>query len=312
MIVTTINVNGMRAAVRERSPRTSACWPGCRRPAPTWCACRRRAPTTSSSPRRWPRRWPTAGTSPRPARISRAAAALPCCAGTPFTRCESACRQPNSSLHGRYLEADVGGHDRRQRVRPHRRGRDRPAAGEGTVHGRAGQADDRADAEGREAVVCGDWNIAHTEHDIKAWKANVKKAGFLPSERQWLTDLLDSGWVDVMRRLHPDGPGPYSWWSWRGKASTTTPAGASTTTWPANPGGPTVAARVEKPRRLCAALVGSRTGDRGIRLSPRGSLRGWGPRAPSGRPRWPGARRRTPAGPRSVPSSSRSPARLDT
>jgi exodeoxyribonuclease-3 len=66
--------------------------------------------------------------------------------------------------------------------------------------------------------VCGDWNIAHTEYDIKAWKANVKKAGFLPSERRWLTELLDSGWVDVMRRLHPEGPGPYSWWSWRGKA----------------------------------------------------------------------------------------------
>ena len=73
-------------------------------------------------------------------------------------------------------------------------------------------------AEGREAVLCGDWNIAHTENDIKAWKANVKKAGFLPSERQWLTELHDAGWVDVARRLHPDGPGPYSWWSWRGKA----------------------------------------------------------------------------------------------
>jgi exodeoxyribonuclease-3 len=70
----------------------------------------------------------------------------------------------------------------------------------------------------RDAVVCGDWNIGHTEHDIKAWKANQKKAGFLPAERQWLTDLLATGWVDVVRVLHPDVPGPYSWWSWRGKA----------------------------------------------------------------------------------------------
>lgn len=68
------------------------------------------------------------------------------------------------------------------------------------------------------AVVCGDWNIAHTEHDIKNWKGNLKKSGFLPGERQWLSELLDSGWVDVMRHLHPDQPGPYSWWSWRGKA----------------------------------------------------------------------------------------------
>ena len=72
--------------------------------------------------------------------------------------------------------------------------------------------------DGRDAVVCGDWNIAHTENDIKAWKANVKKSGFLPSERQWLTDLLDTGWVDVVRVQHPGVPGPYSWWSWRGRA----------------------------------------------------------------------------------------------
>jgi exodeoxyribonuclease-3 len=73
-------------------------------------------------------------------------------------------------------------------------------------------------AGGREAVVCGDWNIAHTEHDIKNWKGNVKKAGFLPQERQWLTDLLATGWVDVVRQAHPGVPGPYAWWSWRGKA----------------------------------------------------------------------------------------------
>lgn len=71
---------------------------------------------------------------------------------------------------------------------------------------------------GREVVVCGDWNIAHTENDIKNWKGNVKKSGFLPSERQWLTDLLATGWVDVVRALHPDVAGPYSWWSWRGRA----------------------------------------------------------------------------------------------
>jgi exodeoxyribonuclease-3 len=70
----------------------------------------------------------------------------------------------------------------------------------------------------RDAVVCGDWNIAHTENDIKNWKGNVKKSGFLPAERQWLTDLLASGWVDVVRVLHPDVAGPYSWWSWRGRA----------------------------------------------------------------------------------------------
>ena len=73
-------------------------------------------------------------------------------------------------------------------------------------------------AAGRDAVMCGDWNIAHTESDIKNWKGNVKKSGFLPSERAWLTDLLASGWVDVVRVLHPDVAGPYAWWSWRGRA----------------------------------------------------------------------------------------------
>ncbi|PRC52741.1 exodeoxyribonuclease III, partial [Mycobacterium sp. ITM-2017-0098] len=57
--------------------------------------------------------------------------------------------------------------------------------------------------QGRDAVLCGDWNIANTENDIKNWKGNVKKAGFLPQERQWLTDLLATGWVDVVREAHP-------------------------------------------------------------------------------------------------------------
>ncbi|MFF5637423.1 exodeoxyribonuclease III [Streptomyces sp. NPDC012825] len=79
----------------------------------------------------------------------------------------------------------------------------------------------RAAAEGREVVVCGDWNIAHREADLKNWKANQKKAGFLPDERQWLSRVLDAedgGYVDVVRGLHPGQEGPYSWWSYRGRA----------------------------------------------------------------------------------------------
>lgn len=77
----------------------------------------------------------------------------------------------------------------------------------------------RAAADNREVVVCGDWNIAHREIDLKNWKANRKSAGFLPTERAWLGQLLDEfGYVDVQRHLHPDGPGPYSWWSYRGRA----------------------------------------------------------------------------------------------
>ncbi|MER5491280.1 exodeoxyribonuclease III [Streptomyces sp. NPDC002490] len=79
----------------------------------------------------------------------------------------------------------------------------------------------RAAADGREVVVCGDWNIAHREADLKNWRSNRKNAGFLPEERAWLDRVLDpadGGYVDVVRALHPDVDGPYSWWSYRGRA----------------------------------------------------------------------------------------------
>ncbi|PPK69683.1 exodeoxyribonuclease III [Actinokineospora auranticolor] len=77
----------------------------------------------------------------------------------------------------------------------------------------------KAAASGCEVLVCGDWNIAHQEIDLKAWKANRKNAGFTPGERAWLGRVFDeAGYRDVLRGLHPDGPGPYTWWSYRGKA----------------------------------------------------------------------------------------------
>ncbi|GAA4974865.1 exodeoxyribonuclease III [Yinghuangia aomiensis] len=78
---------------------------------------------------------------------------------------------------------------------------------------------EKAAADGREVVVCGDWNIGHTEADIKNWKGNLKKSGFLPEERAWLDGVFGSvGYIDVVRSLHPGVAGPYSWWSYRGKA----------------------------------------------------------------------------------------------
>ncbi|MFQ6393145.1 exodeoxyribonuclease III [Nocardia sp. KC 131] len=71
---------------------------------------------------------------------------------------------------------------------------------------------------GGEFVVSGDWNIAPSELDIKNWKGNLKSAGFLPQERAWIDELLAAGYVDVVRRLHPGVEGPYSWWSYRGRA----------------------------------------------------------------------------------------------
>ncbi|PXX49866.1 exodeoxyribonuclease III [Aquitalea magnusonii] len=73
-------------------------------------------------------------------------------------------------------------------------------------------------AAGRDIVICGDWNIAHQEIDLKNWKGNLKNSGFLPEERAWMSDLLGRvGWCDVWRTLYPEQPG-YSWWSNRGQA----------------------------------------------------------------------------------------------
>jgi len=84
------------------------------------------------------------------------------------------------------------------------------------------------------AVVMGDLNVGHRELDIRNWKGNVKKAGFLPRERAYFDRFLGEqgaevtgvdgstgpglGWVDVGRRFHGDIDGPYTWWSMRGRA----------------------------------------------------------------------------------------------
>lgn len=73
-------------------------------------------------------------------------------------------------------------------------------------------------AGGPPVVVAGDLNIGHTERDIRNHKGNRGKAGFLLEERAVLDSWFAAGWVDVCRRLAGDVDGPYSWWSWRGKA----------------------------------------------------------------------------------------------
>ncbi|MFA9276966.1 MAG: exodeoxyribonuclease III [Rhodoluna sp.] len=84
------------------------------------------------------------------------------------------------------------------------------------------------------ALVVGDLNVGHTELDIKNWKGNVKRAGFLPQERAYFDRFMGAagetvtgadgstgtglGWVDVGRVAAGQVPGPYTWWSWRGQA----------------------------------------------------------------------------------------------
>lgn len=84
-----------------------------------------------------------------------------------------------------------------------------------------------------EMVIGGDWNICHRKEDLKNWKTNQKKAGFLPEERQFMDRVFgafpeeasqqgtpvneDPEWFDVYRRLHPAG-NAYTWWTYRGQA----------------------------------------------------------------------------------------------
>ncbi|MDO9380255.1 MAG: exodeoxyribonuclease III [Nocardioidaceae bacterium] len=74
-------------------------------------------------------------------------------------------------------------------------------------------------ADGHHAVLTGDLNVAHSHLDIKNWKGNRGKSGFLPEEQARLDRLsTELGWVDVARAAAGDVAGPYTWWSWRGKA----------------------------------------------------------------------------------------------
>lgn len=67
-------------------------------------------------------------------------------------------------------------------------------------------------------ILCGDWNIAHREIDLRNWKSNQKNSGFLPEERAWLDELFGpSGFVDAFRAVN-DQPHEYTWWSNRGQA----------------------------------------------------------------------------------------------
>lgn len=92
----------------------------------------------------------------------------------------------------------------------------------------------RLQAESPLALIMGDLNVGHRELDIRNWKGNVKKSGFLPRERAYFDRFLGPagepvtgvdgstgtglGWVDIGRRTHGEVDGPYTWWSSRGKA----------------------------------------------------------------------------------------------
>ena len=219
VIVTTINVNGVRAAVRQRSQdnRGLLAWLA-QSAADVVCLQETRADDEQLAAALAPALddgWHLASAQPH----LRGRSGVAILSRTPFESVRIGLPATEFENHGRYLEVDLCGGATVGSLYVHsgEAGTDRQLEKERFMAALAERMAELA-ADGRHAVLCGDFNIAHTENDIKAWKANVNKAGFLPGERQWLTELIESGWVDVVRRLHPDHPGPYSWWSWRGKA----------------------------------------------------------------------------------------------
>jgi exodeoxyribonuclease-3 len=72
--------------------------------------------------------------------------------------------------------------------------------------------------EKKPVIFCGDFNVAHTEIDLKNPKTNRNNAGFTDEERAKFTQLLDAGFIDTWRYFHPDTTEVYSWWSYRFRA----------------------------------------------------------------------------------------------
>lgn len=76
---------------------------------------------------------------------------------------------------------------------------------------------DKRKNEGDKLIICGDYNTAHTEIDLKNPKRNENRSGFLPIERQWIDKFISHGFIDTYRYLYPQKT-QYSWWSYRFKA----------------------------------------------------------------------------------------------
>ena len=74
---------------------------------------------------------------------------------------------------------------------------------------------DELKSQGKHLVICGDYNTAHKEIDLKNPKQNEKNSGFMPIEREWIDRYIEHGYVDTFRSFHPDEPDQYTWWTYR-------------------------------------------------------------------------------------------------
>lgn len=76
---------------------------------------------------------------------------------------------------------------------------------------------DRLHAQNQQVILCGDFNTAHREIDLRHPKANANATGFLPEERAWIDKYLEHGFIDAFRRLYPEKV-EYTWWTYIGSA----------------------------------------------------------------------------------------------
>lgn len=215
IVVTSVNVNGIRAAAKKGFVE----WLGATE-ADVVCLQEVRAEAGQLPPELrdlpgWHAAWAPAAAKGR--------AGVAVLSRSEPERTAIGFESPEFDNSGRYLEIDLPGLTVASLYLPsgevgtERQEEKERFMAEFLVH--LGKLRERAAAAGREVVVCGDWNIAHRPEDLKNWKANQKAAGFLPEERAWLDQVLgEAGYVDVVRALHPDRTGPYTWWSYRGRA----------------------------------------------------------------------------------------------
>jgi exodeoxyribonuclease-3 len=125
---------------------------------------------------------------------------------------------PECDAEGRWLEARFGTLSVVSLVPALRLLQPRTAGGEIRLSGALAEPLRAMRASGRDYILCGDWNIAHKEIDLKNWRANRNHSGFLPEERAWMDELFGPlGWVDAFRVVNPE-PDQYTWWSNRGRA----------------------------------------------------------------------------------------------
>lgn len=125
---------------------------------------------------------------------------------------------PDVDAEGRYIQADFGNLSVISLYMPSGSSGEERQSVKFDLMARIHPVLQRLRADGREYIICGDWNIAHKAIDLKNWRSNQKNSGFLPQERAWMDELFGaSGFVDAFRAVNQEAE-QYTWWSNRGQA----------------------------------------------------------------------------------------------